>query len=160
MATATSRPPAQDIRDTVNPPRGFDQSAMLTSYRVWDYVIETLSALLIFRRGIQRSLMDSPHKGSLRRSLDIFFVVRQTTEWSVVRDAITLMWRHHENSSVPEPKVPGTEQLKLATLCAGTFSYIKHVAEMQLWFLQKLATIYYYSKQHESVRSNWNAVNV
>ena len=37
MATATSRPPAWDIRDTVNPPRGFDQSAMLTSYRVWDY---------------------------------------------------------------------------------------------------------------------------
>ena len=36
MATTTSRPPAQDIRDTVNPPRGFDQSAMLTSYRVWD----------------------------------------------------------------------------------------------------------------------------
>ena len=36
MATATSRPPARDIRDTVNPPRGFDQSAMLTSYRVWD----------------------------------------------------------------------------------------------------------------------------
>ena len=37
LATATSRPPARDIRDTVNPPRGFDQSAMLTSYRVWDY---------------------------------------------------------------------------------------------------------------------------
>ena len=37
MATATSRPPARDIRDTANPPRGFDQSAMLTSYRVWDY---------------------------------------------------------------------------------------------------------------------------
>ena len=36
MATATSRPPVRDIRDTVNPPRGFDQSAMLTSYRVWD----------------------------------------------------------------------------------------------------------------------------
>ena len=36
LATATSRPPARDIRDTVNPPRGFDQSAMLTSYRVWD----------------------------------------------------------------------------------------------------------------------------
>ena len=36
MATATSQPPARDIRDTVNPPRGFDQSAMLTSYRVWD----------------------------------------------------------------------------------------------------------------------------
>ena len=28
--------PCRDIRDTVNPPRGFDQSAMLTSYRVWD----------------------------------------------------------------------------------------------------------------------------
>ena len=30
-----SRPPAcpQDIRDTVNPPRGFDQSTMLTSYQ-------------------------------------------------------------------------------------------------------------------------------
>ena len=37
LATATSRPPVRDIRDTVNPPRGFDQSAMLTSYRVWDY---------------------------------------------------------------------------------------------------------------------------
>ena len=36
LATATSRPPARDIRDTVNPPRGFDQSAMLPSYRVWD----------------------------------------------------------------------------------------------------------------------------
>ena len=38
LATATSRPPVRDIRDTVNPPRGFDQSAMLTSYRVWDYI--------------------------------------------------------------------------------------------------------------------------
>ena len=37
LATATSRPPVRDIRDTVNPPRGFDQSAMLISYRVWDY---------------------------------------------------------------------------------------------------------------------------
>ena len=37
MATATSQPPARDIRDTMNPLRGFDQSAMLTSYRVWDY---------------------------------------------------------------------------------------------------------------------------
>ena len=37
MATATLRPPARGIRDTVNPPRGFDQSAMLTSYWVWDY---------------------------------------------------------------------------------------------------------------------------
>ena len=36
MATGTSRPPARDVRDTVDPPRGFDQSAMLTSYRVWD----------------------------------------------------------------------------------------------------------------------------
>ena len=36
LATATSRPPARDIRGTVNPTRGFDQSAMLTSYRVWD----------------------------------------------------------------------------------------------------------------------------
>ena len=36
MATATSQPPAWDIRDTVNPPRGFDQSAMRTSNRVWD----------------------------------------------------------------------------------------------------------------------------
>ena len=35
MATATSRPPARDIRDTVNPSSGFGQSAMLTSYRVW-----------------------------------------------------------------------------------------------------------------------------
>ena len=38
--TATSQPPARDIQDTVNPPRGFDQSAMLTSYRVWDYILE------------------------------------------------------------------------------------------------------------------------
>ena len=37
LATAMSQPPARDIRDTVNPPRDFDQSAMLTSYRVWDY---------------------------------------------------------------------------------------------------------------------------
>ena len=37
MATATSRPPARDIRDNVNPLKRFDQSAMLTSYRVWDY---------------------------------------------------------------------------------------------------------------------------
>ena len=36
MATATSGPPLGNIRDTVNPPRGFDQSAMFTSYRVWD----------------------------------------------------------------------------------------------------------------------------
>ena len=34
MATAASRQPARDIRDTVNPQRGFDESAMLTSYRV------------------------------------------------------------------------------------------------------------------------------
>ena len=33
MATVTSRPPARDIWDTVNPPRVFDQSAMLTSCR-------------------------------------------------------------------------------------------------------------------------------
>ena len=38
METATSRPPVWDIRDIVNPPKGFDQSAMLTSYRVWDYL--------------------------------------------------------------------------------------------------------------------------
>ena len=44
MATATSRPPARDIRDTVNPPKGFDQSAMLTSYRVWDYYICLVAA--------------------------------------------------------------------------------------------------------------------
>ena len=43
LATATSRPPARDIRDTVNPPRGFDQSAMLTSYRVWDYGVNLMS---------------------------------------------------------------------------------------------------------------------
>ena len=47
LATATSRPPARDIRDTVNPPKGFDQSAMLTSYRVWDYVIN-MSRWLLF----------------------------------------------------------------------------------------------------------------
>ena len=40
MATTTSRPPVRDIRNTVNPPRGFDQSAMLTSYRVWDYSLK------------------------------------------------------------------------------------------------------------------------
>ena len=28
-------PPVRDIRDIENPSRGFDQSAMLTSYRVW-----------------------------------------------------------------------------------------------------------------------------
>ena len=33
-----SWPPAQDIRDTVNLPRGFDQSAMLTSYLECDYL--------------------------------------------------------------------------------------------------------------------------
>ena len=37
MATATSQLPVRDIQDTVNPPRGFDQSEMLTSSRVWDY---------------------------------------------------------------------------------------------------------------------------
>ena len=42
MATVTSWPPARDIRDTVNPPRGFDQSAMLTSYRVWDYTFKPI----------------------------------------------------------------------------------------------------------------------
>ena len=36
MATATSRPLARDIRDTVNQSSGFGQSAMLTSYRMWD----------------------------------------------------------------------------------------------------------------------------
>ena len=36
MATAISRSPVRDIRDTVDLLRGFDQSAMLTSYRVWD----------------------------------------------------------------------------------------------------------------------------
>ena len=46
LATATSLPPARDIRDTVNPPRGFDQSAMLPSYRVWDYKV--IQCLLSF----------------------------------------------------------------------------------------------------------------
>ena len=32
-----SSPSVRENRDTVNPPRGFDQSAMLTNYRVWDY---------------------------------------------------------------------------------------------------------------------------
>ena len=45
MATATSRPPVRDIRDPVNPPRGFDQSAMLTSYRVWDYETNSLHVI-------------------------------------------------------------------------------------------------------------------
>ena len=43
MATGTLRPPARDIRDNWNPPGGggggggrVDQSAMLTSYRVYD----------------------------------------------------------------------------------------------------------------------------
>ena len=53
LATATSRPPARDIRDTVNPPRGFDQSAMLTSYRVWDYVS---NANCLSRHGTWNSL--------------------------------------------------------------------------------------------------------
>ena len=44
MATATSRPPARDTRDTVNPPRGFDQSAMLTSCREWDYIVNFILA--------------------------------------------------------------------------------------------------------------------
>ena len=39
---ATSRPPVRDIRDTVNPLRGPDQSAMFTSYRVWDYIPTTM----------------------------------------------------------------------------------------------------------------------
>ena len=46
LATATSRPPAQDIQDTVNPPRGFDQSAMLTSYRVWDYTLAPVPVVI------------------------------------------------------------------------------------------------------------------
>ena len=45
LATTTSRPPARDIRDTVNPPRGFDQSAMFTSYRVWDYYVYNQNTL-------------------------------------------------------------------------------------------------------------------
>ena len=36
MVATTSWPLVGDIRDTVNPPRGFDQSAILISYRVWD----------------------------------------------------------------------------------------------------------------------------
>ena len=47
MATATSRPPARDIRDTVNPTRDFDQSAMLTSYRAWDYVLNRINGICI-----------------------------------------------------------------------------------------------------------------
>ena len=49
LATATSRPPARDIRDTVNPPRGFDQSVMLTSYRVWDYPNFLILRVIIVR---------------------------------------------------------------------------------------------------------------
>ena len=37
MAIATSQPLVRDIQDPVNPPRGFDQSEMLTSNWVWDY---------------------------------------------------------------------------------------------------------------------------
>ena len=43
MATASSQTSARDIRDTVNPPRGFDQSAMLTSYRVWHQLSSSVS---------------------------------------------------------------------------------------------------------------------
>ena len=52
MATATSRPPAGDIGDTVNPPKGFDQSAMLTSYRVWDYAFDDTSRHESYKNGI------------------------------------------------------------------------------------------------------------
>ena len=38
MATATSGPSVRDIWETGNQPRGFDQSAMLISYRVCDCV--------------------------------------------------------------------------------------------------------------------------
>ena len=51
-ATATSRPPARDIRDTVNPPWGFDQSAMLTSYRVRDWKDKTVSRTSYIYNGI------------------------------------------------------------------------------------------------------------
>ena len=37
MATAASRPPYPYIRDIVNSPSGFDQSAMLASYRLFDW---------------------------------------------------------------------------------------------------------------------------
>ena len=36
LCMAKWRLPLRDLRDNLNPRRGFDQSAMLTSYRVWD----------------------------------------------------------------------------------------------------------------------------
>ena len=64
MATATSRLPARDIRDTVNPPRGFDQSAMLTSYRMWDYIVDSTVSLFVplFLNLIDLALLSQPNK--------------------------------------------------------------------------------------------------
>ena len=42
-------------QSTVNPPRGFDQSAMLTSYRVWDY--DRLPETVNPPRGFDQSAM-------------------------------------------------------------------------------------------------------
>ena len=46
MATATSRPAVWDIRDTVNLPRGSDQSAMLNSNWVWDYKLSYFISMI------------------------------------------------------------------------------------------------------------------
>ena len=37
MASAMSRLPVGDIWEFVSPPKGFDQSAMLLSYQMWEY---------------------------------------------------------------------------------------------------------------------------
>ena len=66
MATATSRLPVRDIRDTVNPLRGFDQSAMLTSYRVWDNKINYLE--LSFCRILKQPLSRLHQPGGISKT--------------------------------------------------------------------------------------------
>ena len=48
MATTASRPPVRYIRDTAKPRMDFDQSVVLTSYRVLDYVFTICGKFTIY----------------------------------------------------------------------------------------------------------------
>ena len=64
-----SSPSVRENRDTVNPPRGFDQSAMLTNYRVWDYS-ENVGSNEGFQEGISSLTRGAEETARLSQRLE------------------------------------------------------------------------------------------
>ena len=65
--------------------------------------MEPFSASMAFVWGIHWSPVNSPHKGSVMRTLMYLWRrsahnVRQIFEWPVIRDYTTFMWRHRNAS--------------------------------------------------------------